>query len=114
VTIGVEAELKENVGAEGLAAGVRVMMLGLDSGSRDGVTGVCAFKPIRVGDARLAEDEEDDGGTKSGAIDDGAGEKGAREELGTAEVEHKESVTVTVDSTRTVLMPSEPVDVKMD
>jgi hypothetical protein len=84
VTIGVEAGLKENAGVGGLAAGVRVMMFG----SRDGVTGACAFAPSKVGVAR-----------------DG---------LGTAEVEHEESVTVTVDSTRTVLMPSEPVDVKMD
>jgi len=113
--LGVEAELNENAGGvAGFAAGVRLMMVGFDTELREGVTGACATPPSKVGDARLEEDGED-GGTKSGATDDCPGKKeGARNGLGTAEVEHEESTTVTVDSTRTVLMPSRPVDVKMD
>jgi hypothetical protein len=100
------------------AGALRLMVLGLDRGVVDGVTGVCTFTP-RKEDAELAGDKEGAGGERgeNGAMDDVAEEDmGVNPGLDTGEDEHTKpvGVTVTGDSIRIVLVPSGPVEEKTE
>jgi len=92
----------------GGSAGVRLMTLGLDTGV---VTGGACATAAGTEDGEPAADE----------LTVGAGNASAEEKLNvddglrTGEEDvHAESVTVTVESKRTVLTPSAPVDVKAE
>ena len=91
----------------GGSAGVRLMTLGLDTGL---VTGGACATAAGTEDGELAADK----------LTVGAGDASAEEKLNvedglrTGEDVHAESVTVTVESKRTVLTPSAPVDVKAE
>lgn len=91
----------------GASAGVRVMVLALDEGLETG--GACATAAgTEEGESatdRLTVGTEDDSVEEELNVNDG---------LRTGEDVHEESVTVTVDSKRTVLTPSAPVDVKAE
>lgn len=92
MTLAAGAELKENPVSEVVAAeGVlRLMMLGLDKGVVDGLTGVCTFTP-RKEDAELAGNNEGAGGERgeNGGMGDVAGEDvGVNPGLDTGEDEH--------------------------
>jgi hypothetical protein len=101
-------ELKENPVAEmGVAEDVsRLLTLTPDGGMVDSV---CVLTPVKVGDRAGGKEAED-------AADENRGEFSADPGLEGRDVEHAEPVTVnvTVESKRTVLMPSAPVDVKAD
>jgi hypothetical protein len=93
------------------------MMLGLDTGLVEEVEGTSAFTPRK--EAELAGDKED---TVGATVENGRVNDCDREELGvnaglrTGEVEHAESVTVTVavDNKKTVSTPSGPVELKAE
>ena len=91
----------------GGSAGVRLMTLGLDTGLVTG--GACATAA-----------GTEDGESTADKLTVGTGNASAEEKLNvedglrTGEDVHAESVTVTVDSKRTVLTPSAPVDVKAE
>ena len=89
------------------SAGVRVMVLALDEGLETG--GACATA------AGTEEGESATDGLTVGTEDDSVEEElNVNDGLRTGEDVHEESVTVTVDSKRTVLTPSAPVDVKAE
>jgi hypothetical protein len=102
------AELKENPVAEvGVAEGVsRLLTLTPDGGMIDGV---CALTLIKEEDRAGGKGAEDAAGENEGEFSADPGLEGGA-------VEHAWPVTVnvTVESKRTVLMPSVPVDVKAD
>jgi hypothetical protein len=114
VILGASAELKGNPAAEGA---LRLMMLGLDSGVVDGLTGACTFTP-RKEDAELAENEGAGGEMgENGVLGDVVAEDmGVNPGLNTGEDEHTPpvGVTVTEDIIRIVLVPSGPVEEKME
>ena len=93
---------------------LRAMMLGLDKGVAD-VTGVCALTPKKE-DAEFAENEG--AGCARGendAKDDGVGEEmGVNAGFKTGVDEHSVTVTVAVDSIKTVGVPLAPVEVKTE
>ena len=106
------AELKENPGAEVVVAGgvLRSMMLTLDTVVGDEA---CTFTPR--GDVGLEEDED----TESGREEDGAmtGEglnASAGLKAGVDEHALVATVTVTVESNRTVSTPSVPLELNVD
>jgi hypothetical protein len=121
VGFGVDAEPKEKpvLVVVGITGVLRLMGLRLDVGTVDGMTGVGSWtlSAVKEGAKELTAEEGDDGTvggrTEEGVAEDCAGGKpGGGPALGTAgEYEHG---TVTVESMKTVLIPSAPVVGKMD
>ena len=110
-----DAELKEKpvLVVVGITEGVlRMIGLGLDVGTVDGVTGAgnWALLPTKEGGRELTAGEEDDG-TMGEKTEGGVAENCAGGELGTP---GHGTVTVTAESMKTVSMPSAPLVVKMD
>lgn len=124
VEFGVETELKDEpvLVAVGVTKGVlRSMMLGLDVATVDGLTeaGPWALTPTKEGDGELTAGEKGDGRldgrTEDGVAENCAGGKlGAGPELGTAGGDEHGAFTVTVESMKTVSIPSAPLVVKAD
>jgi hypothetical protein len=86
----------------GESATLRMMMLGLDTGL---LTGGCATAAGTEGCEKLTVGVGDESAGKELDVNDG---------FRTEEDVHAESITVTVDSKKTVWMPSAPVDVKAE
>ena len=101
------AELKENPGAEVVVAGgvLRSMMLTLDTGGDE----ACTFTP-RGGD----EDDTDNGREEDGAMTGEGLSASAGLKVGVDEHALVATVTVTVESNRTVSTPSVPLELNVD
>ena len=93
-------------GGVGESAAVRMMVLGLDAGL---LTGGCA-------NAAGTEDGESETDKLAAGVGENSAGKGlnVNDGLRTGEDVHAESVTVTVDSKKTVSRPSAPLDVKAE